>query len=248
MPSYSRENNASRASIDTSKIYGSGAFKNVYAGIYTIGARKGEACVAKEFKTGCVVEDHYFNEELNICAKTQKIIDAFNEDSIMNKEIHLNTPTVWTYMEGSSKAGHKTLIEPMILNFEKFNSNSGWAATDTTGWASAMQSLSHFSYHNSAGQFLLCDLQGGRYNDGYVLSDPVIMSRAQNCGPADLGMDGIMPFFQRHKCGAFCKSTWSKPPVLGKALIPMREGTTMQAYLPTRSSRTPMTNLQRIRE
>ncbi|KAK6542553.1 hypothetical protein TWF694_006499 [Orbilia ellipsospora] len=245
---YARENNATQAEIDTSEIFGSGAFKIVHAGTYTRGTRSGQKCVSKEFKTGCVVESHYFDEELNICAKAQKILDAFNEASIINQEIHLNTPEVWTYLPGCNKAGQKSLIEPMILNFEKFNSNSGWAATDTTGWASAMQALSHFSYHNSAGQFLLCDLQGGRYNNGYVLSDPVIMSRVQNCGPADLGMDGIMSFFQRHKCGAFCKRDWSKPPVLGKAKIPMREGTTMEAYLPTRSSRTPMTNLQRIRE
>ncbi|KAK6516265.1 hypothetical protein TWF506_006174 [Arthrobotrys conoides] len=242
--SYSRTNNANSASIDTSKLFGSGTFKNVYAGTYTSGERNGQRCVTKEFKTGCVVEEHYFKEELNICARAQGLIDAFNNASIMNQEIHLNTPEIWTYTSGS-KIGEKSLTEPMILNFEKFNSNSGWALTDSTGWAAAMQSLSHFSYDHSGGKFLLCDLQGGRYNDGYVLSDPVIMSKNQNCGPADLGMDGIMSFFQRHKCGAFCDGSWMKPPVLGKAKIPMHQGTTMQAYLPTGNSRTPLTGLGR---
>lgn len=242
---YSRTNNSTRATIDTSQLFGSGTFKYVYAGKYTVGARKGQDCVAKEFKSGCVVEDHYFDEELNICAKAQQIIDEFNDAEIMNQPIYLNTPTIWTYEPGSSKSGQKTLIEPMILNFEKFNSNSGWSLTDSTGWAAAMQSLSHFSYDNSGGRLLLCDLQGGRYNDGYVLSDPVIMSKAHSCGPADLGMDGIMSFFQRHRCDAFCNRSWMKPPVLGKAKIPMHQGTTMEAYLPTRSSRTPMTGLGR---
>jgi hypothetical protein len=36
--------------------------------------------------------------------------------------------------------------------------------------------LSHFSYNHSRGQFLLCDLQGGHYQDSYVLADPVVMS------------------------------------------------------------------------
>ncbi|KAF3202127.1 hypothetical protein TWF191_003150 [Orbilia oligospora] len=198
---YSRTNNSTRANIDLSKLHGSGTFKYVYAGTYTAGARKGQPCVAKEFKSGCVVEDHYFDEEMNICAKSQEIIDEFNEAGILNQEVYLNTPEIWKYIgRGSSKEGQKALLEPMIENFEKFNSNSGWALSEPTGWAAALQSLSHFSYENSGGQLLLCDLQGGIYNDGFVLTDPVIMSRAQNCGPADLGMDGIMSFFQRHRC------------------------------------------------
>lgn len=39
-----------------------------------------------------------------------------------------------------------------------------------------MQALSHFSYHQSGRQYLFCDLQGGHYEDCYVLTDPVIMS------------------------------------------------------------------------
>ncbi|KAK6362763.1 hypothetical protein TWF730_000218 [Orbilia blumenaviensis] len=245
--SYARTNHSTTATIDN-KLFGSGTFKYVYAGTYTSGPRKGHRCVSKEFKSGCVVEEHYFQEELNICDKAQKIIDEFNEEEIISQEIHLNTPEVWTYVPGCHKSGQKSLIEPMILNFEKFNSNSGWALTDSTGWASVMQALSHFSYHNSGGQLLLCDLQGGRYKDGYVLTDPVIMSRAQNRGPADLGSDGITSFFQRHRCGPFCDKSWSKPRVVGKAKIPMNEGTTMQAYLKTRNSRVPLSRLGSVLE
>ncbi|KAF3932918.1 hypothetical protein ABW20_dc0100770 [Dactylellina cionopaga] len=244
--SYSRKNNSTDASIERGKIFGTGTFKNVYAGTYTSGTRKGQKCVAKEFISGCVVEDHYFEEELNICARAQQIIDAFNEANIVDKEIHLNEPEVWTYV----RSKHKTLIEPMILNFEKFNSNSGWSATDTTGWAASMQALSHFSYHNSNGAFLLCDLQGGRYNNGYILTDPVIMSRDQSCGPADLGLDGIKAFFDKHHCGPFCSRSWSKPLVFffGKSKIPMQKGTTMHAYLKTGVDRGPMSKLLRITE
>ena len=55
------ENNASRASIDETIIFAEGAFKNVYKGAYTEGERKGEECVCKEFKTGSVFEESYFN-------------------------------------------------------------------------------------------------------------------------------------------------------------------------------------------
>jgi hypothetical protein len=157
-----RTNNATKATIDTSSIFARGTFKNVWQGRYTKGIRTGQKCVAKEFKTGSVFEAHYFEEELNVISRAQKIIDNWHNASIINQRIILNTPEIWTYIE----SGVKNLVEPMIENFEKFNSNTGWA--DMTGGASseAMQALSHFSYHNSGGQFLLCDLQGGVYSDG----------------------------------------------------------------------------------
>lgn len=38
-----------------------------------------------------------------------------------------------------------------------------------------MQSLSHFGYHVTGGNYVLCDLQGGVYHREVVLSDPVIL-------------------------------------------------------------------------
>jgi len=75
-----------------------------------------------------------------------------------------------------------------------------------------MQALSHYSYHVSSGQFVLCDLQGGIYSDGAIITDPVIISRsAGTYGPTDLGPDGILNFFGHHVCNKFCHSTWTKP-------------------------------------
>lgn len=130
-------------------------------GIYIEGARIGQRCVSKQFKTGSVYEDHYFDEELSIISHSQAIIDSFNAANILpGQKILLNRPEIWE----SIPDGCRSLIEPMIENFEKFNSNSGW--TSGGEWSNALQALSHFSYHNSGGQFLLCDLQGGSYSDG----------------------------------------------------------------------------------
>ncbi|KUJ22179.1 kinase-like protein [Mollisia scopiformis] len=240
--SNSRTNNATEATVDKQKIFASGTFKNVWMATYTQGARSGERYVVKEFKTGSVFEAHYFEEEMNIIRRTQKIIDDFDSANVIEagRHIRLNTPEIWTY----EKSGHKALVEPMIEGFEKFNSNSGWAANIGGEWGEAMQALSHFSYHNSNRHFLLCDLQGGVYRNGYVLSDPVIMSQAQDCGPADLGQPGINSFFQRHRCGRFCNRQWVKPGVIGRAVIPMRQGTSMIAHLPTRQSHNPLSRLR----
>lgn len=132
-------------------------------GVYNKGEREGEACVAKEFKTGSVYEEHYFEEELNIIRRTQEIIDDFAAARVIgSSRILLNTPEIWEYEED----GHRALIEPMIENFEKFNSNTGWAPVTGNAWSEAMQALSHFSYNNSDQKVLLCDLQGGSYRDG----------------------------------------------------------------------------------
>lgn len=150
------------ATVNKARLFASGTFKNVYAGNYTEGARAGQECVSKEFKTGSVYEAHYFEEELNIIRHTQAVINDWHDARVIDKRILLNTPAIWTETE----TGAKALVEPMIENFEKFNSNSGWAPITGGVWSEAMQALSHFSYHNSGGQLLLCDLQGGSYRDG----------------------------------------------------------------------------------
>jgi Alpha-kinase family. len=75
-----------------------------------------------------------------------------------------------------------------------------------------MQATSHFSVHiSNAGQHLLRDLQGVVYNDGVVLTDPVVISmEGGKYGPIDLGTNGISTLFAHHNCNEFCRSQWRK--------------------------------------
>lgn len=125
--SYSRTNDATKADILRQKIFAHGTFKDVYQRTYTEGPRKGHKCVAREFRKSSTVESQYFNDELAILARTQTIIDNFHKAKVINRDILSNTPAIWQYLEGEKKT-KLSLIEPMIENFEKFNSNSGWAA------------------------------------------------------------------------------------------------------------------------
>lgn len=86
---------------------------------------------------------------------------------------------------------------------------SGWCSEENLDEVDVLQALSHFSYHRSAGQFLLCDLQGGIYRDGVVLTDPVIMSNNGRFGPTDLGRKGMEQFFYYHDCTQYCQSDWT---------------------------------------
>lgn len=74
-----------------------------------------------------------------------------------------------------------------------------------------MQALSHFSYHCSSGQYVLCDLQGAVYRRSVVITDPVVHSRSKRYGPTDMGVDGILQFFNLHQCNAYCCASWQQP-------------------------------------
>jgi hypothetical protein len=110
-----------------------------------------------------------------------------------------------------------------------------------------MQALSHFSYHSSSGGFVLCDLQGGVYSDGIVLTDPVVLSRNHSFGPTDLGPDGITTFFSRHVCSRYCKSNWTRPRSTA-AHFPLSQGTSMVMSVPVRNSRAAMTGLAIVQD
>ncbi|XP_057375807.1 alpha-protein kinase 1-like [Daphnia carinata] len=237
MSDFKRENKSTDAQINIHTIFASGAFKNVYKGNYIKGERAGQECVCKIFKAGSVFEASYFQAELNVVAKALEIVNRFNRGKNIDQNIWLNQPDVWVFLAGERK-GEKVMIEPMITNFEKFNSNTGWTPEESSPWINAMQALSHFSYHTTNRRLLLCDLQGGVYKDGFVLTDPVIMSTNQEYGPTDLGAHGISTFFASHRCNKYCKAHWLIPRDQ-KIYFTIQKGSAM--VLPRRQSRAALT-------
>lgn len=244
-----RLNNATRATFSHDALanpFDSGSFRFVAKGKYTHCDRTGEDCVCKWFKTGGVLEDHFFDSDIASAKMAVRLITKWNENRLIDRMVKINLPEVWTFLDGKRK-GQKTLQEPYIANYEKFNSNTGWS-DDSTPWPRVMQAISHFSFHISNGQHLLCDLQGGVYNDGVVLTDPVVMSmEGGKYGPTDLGKNGISTFFAHHDCNEFCRSQWRKPRDTRSYYRPTA-GTTMeyvqqQQHVPTRRSRAPMTSI-----
>ncbi|KAH7161025.1 kinase-like domain-containing protein [Dactylonectria macrodidyma] len=217
--------------------FAEGEFRWVAGGTYTSGPRKGQACVAKWFKTGAVFEEDYFTLDIKAVDKALEIVNRFNELNIVNKAIKINVPRVWTFEDdGSTWAGQRFLCEPFIQNYQKFNSSTGWI-DDSEVWGEVMQALSHFSYHVSGGQFVLCDLQGGIYRHEAVLSDPVILSRNHDYGVTDLGPDGISSFFSHHDCNDYCRPNWTQPANPVRFFNPVASTTMIRRTVPTRRSR-----------
>lgn len=232
--SAARNNGSTEAQYDPSVVFDRGAHRNVYKGVYVSGSRQGQECVAKQFRDNPVFEESYFATDVAVIEKVLALVSQFNDLKIINKTIRLNKATVWNVRH----TGERLLVEPFIENWCKFNSNSGWTAGSSNVWHQVMQALSHFSYHVTGGQFVVCDLQGGIYSNGVVLSDPVVLSQSQKFGPTDLGPAGISTFFSKHVCNKYCRSGWNKPynPI---RKLPVVKGTTMD-MVPTQMGRNPL--------
>mmetsp|Transcript_10216 Transcript_10216/g.16539 ORF Transcript_10216/g.16539 Transcript_10216/m.16539 type:complete len:690 (+) Transcript_10216:55-2124(+) len=115
------------------------------------------------------------------------------------------------------------LLEPTLEGkFLKWNNNGGSVSKSILKYVDNIseeeedidelpQAFSHFSYCDSGGKKLVCDLQGtyNRY-DGFLLTDPCIHYHSKSGkrhlhGATDKGLEGMKRFFHSHKCSKFCK-------------------------------------------
>ncbi|KAL4480403.1 hypothetical protein ABPG74_020919 [Tetrahymena malaccensis] len=86
--------------------------------------------------------------------------------------------------------------------YRKFNSNSGWSDENYP----LLQAFSHFTYYNSGGQEILCDLQGVDQIESQTiqLTDPAILSIRQRFGDCDIGYQKLQYWIKNHKCNHIC--------------------------------------------
>ncbi|KAI9020362.1 kinase-like domain-containing protein [Hyaloraphidium curvatum] len=183
----------------------------VYQGVYTGGRRTGQKMVAKRFINRAVFEARFFDAVLDVTEKALELLKSFNAAKIIKQTVRLNMPEIRTFGSQSRFRNELFLAEPFIPDYQKFNSNSGWVLPSTEPWNQLLQALTHHSYHISGGQFVLCDLQGGYFRDGVVLTDPAIHSLTKRFGPADLGPRGMLSVFHNHRCSAYCRREWQLP-------------------------------------
>jgi hypothetical protein len=236
-----RYNVSSTASITYGALhnpFAQGSFRWVAKGTYASGSRKGQACVVKWFRTGAVFEADYFTLDIKAVDKALEIVNRFNDLNIIDKHNKINVPDVWRFADNRKGdwAGQSALCEPFIQKYQKFNSNTGWN-DDSRAWGEVMQALSHFSYHMSGGQFVLCDLQGGIYQRDVVLSDPVILLRNRDYGVTDLGSEGISSFFSQHDCNNYGRPHWTQPSNQRQYFEAVVGTTMMRHSVPTEYSR-----------
>lgn len=83
--------------------------------------------------------------------------------------------------------------------YRKHNNNFGYVSQDERN---TPQAFSHFTYHESNGTMLVCDIQGV----GDLYTDPQIHSvNMEWFGKGNLGPKGFERFLSTHKCNAICR-------------------------------------------
>ena len=82
-------------------------------------------------------------------------------------------------------------------DFNTFVSDRGEATTNGSG---ILDAFSHFTYHHSDRQTLVCGLQGIEEEQLFKLTNPVVHTVSGRHGRKDRGQEGIDLFFTNHVC------------------------------------------------
>eukprot|EP00581_Thalassiosira_minuscula_P031510 CAMPEP_0183761802 /NCGR_PEP_ID=MMETSP0739-20130205/8660_1 /TAXON_ID=385413 /ORGANISM="Thalassiosira miniscula, Strain CCMP1093" /LENGTH=266 /DNA_ID=CAMNT_0026000003 /DNA_START=172 /DNA_END=972 /DNA_ORIENTATION=+ len=232
---------SNRVRLHRDEIVGEGAFRTAYAGTYIGGNRNNQEAVCKCFKSRYQgFESDYFSSDFQVADRAIRYAEDWNEICDSDETILITRGDVHTI------GGKRYLVEPLIRYFTKFTSNNGWISNEE-GWkGEAMEAFTHYTYHRSGGQMIVCDLQGrykhNRYNRSksrFELTDIAICSRRRSYGPTDLGEKGIDSFFNSHVCNQFCHvdGHWARPKYT-RQWFPQSSSTSMM-----RSSQAHLLNL-----
>lgn len=201
----------------SSQKLGEGTFRVCLAGTYVGGNRNNQEAACKRFKPQWrSMETEYFADDFYIADTAIRYAEGWNSFAESDETILVTKGHIIT-----SNSGIQYLAEPLIRNFKKFTSNSGWIDNDGSWMTEAMEAFSHYTYHMTCGELIVCDLQG-RYRDNsrfrngksrFELTDVAICSRSRSFGPTDLAEKGIESFFANHVCNQFCNihGDWLEP-------------------------------------
>lgn len=202
----------------SSRKLGEGTFRVCLEGTYEGGNRNNQDAACKRFKPQWrSMEAEYFASDFRIADTAIRYAEEWNSFAESDETILVTKGHII-----ESNSGIQYLAEPLIRNFKKFTSNSGWIDNDGSWTTEAMEAFSHYSYDASHGELIICDLQG-RYRDNrrfrngsksrFELTDVAICSRSRSYGPTDLSEKGIESFFANHECNQFCniQGNWLEP-------------------------------------
>ena len=220
------------ARFDEEKI-GAGVCRVAYRGRIVSstpggGSEVGRECVVKVFKQQYAKNYDQWVPDLVAHKRAAKMAESFNRlplNVTPRRTIKVLTPLIakvdkrggfyllwlWNVAPvGNVGENEYVSLEPYLAgHWQKFNSNGGWCDESSM----LLQTFSHWSACKSGYQFLLCDLQGVRRDNEYLITDPCIHSVDQIHGPTDLGLIGMQKFLSGHKCNFMCQELglWKNP-------------------------------------
>jgi hypothetical protein len=228
--------------------------------------------VVKVFKHEYAKDYGAWNADISASKTAHEYARLFNEKGFFDRSLYFPIPYVakmdkragyWylgfiggeydmtTNPVGSSE--YVAMEEYLSGNYIKFNSNNGYVNAAVN--SSTMPAFSHWTFHESDGALLVCDLQGVLNNGKYRLTDPAIHSTVANTyGLTDLGVLGQAKFFLTHTCNNICRH-WKKIELTNElttevSKVPSIAHTTFSFQLPAtvRTNRNQFRTLSIIQE
>ncbi len=226
-------NNDSHTTFATAS-FAEGASRRAYRAMRWKPASKyRQKAVVKEYKAAYAWAQGDWDTAISIYEKTKKLAGKFNTVSKPNRPIRIvdyGVQKVTSRPDHSTpKLGEYILVEDYLEgDFQKFISNAGWVKSQCMTSCILMPTFAHWTWVHTRGQLMVADLQGVRYDDKYVLTDPCILSVDRNYGATDLALIGMALFFLTHRCTDICRSL----DIARKRPNPMRLGA-LEQYIQT---------------
>ena len=200
------------ATTFTNTSFAEGRFRTAHMGTWTKPpSKEGKKCVVKEKKETYIWKSTDWDTAIKIQQKAAELADGFNRFSQCSRKITFAEAVVQVVTSQPDPNAHPKLNEYVIVEdyipgtFEKWCNNYGFVSSNSKSVALAMPAFMHWSWVQSKGELMIADLQGVRLDDGYTLTDPVILSSSNEYGVTDMGVEGMAMFFMHHECNSFCQ-------------------------------------------
>lgn len=147
-----------------------------------------------------------FDMEVKKAEVAEELAKAFNKEFGTSRPLHYRQPIVMKVITGPQspfESGSYVLVEAYLEGeFIRWNNNWDYVNEEDK---SSLQAFSHFTFEKTNGKLLICDIQGVKDKNQYVLTDPAIHSDTQGkYGGNDFGPEGMEAFFTTHSCENYC--------------------------------------------
>ena len=193
--------------------FAQGRFRNAYKGTWITPLEKlGQQCVVKKKRDTCTLNLTDWDTSVKIQKKAQEFAGSFNISFSIGPTHPVSFAEVYIHRVVQScnslfgpRFNECVLVEDFIPgNFKKWCNNYGFISDEAKTTAITMPAFMHWSWVHTGGEMMIADLQGVRGDDGYTLTDPVILSTTGTYGATDMGVEGMAMFFIHHECNGIC--------------------------------------------
>ena len=188
--------------------FAQGRFRFAFMGQYTEPPlKRGKKFVMKKLKESYTWNPSDWATTVKIHEKAAELAQGFNAFSGTRYPIRFTKVSVFKVTSqgdpnATARLGESVIVEDYIEgNFKKWCNNYGFISTESD----SLPAFMHWSWVHTGGELMVADLQGVWKQDGFVLTDPVIMSLNNSYGPTDTGAEGMVMFFYKHQCNSYCQ-------------------------------------------